>query len=57
MVYESFDWQHGVFIGAAMRSEATAAAEHKGTDPHMFLRCRSSVKLSGAVSLPLLFFT
>jgi len=24
------DWKHGVFVGAAMRSEATAAAEHKG---------------------------
>lgn len=30
LVYESFDWQHGVFIGAAMKSESTAAAEHKG---------------------------
>ncbi|XP_076325359.1 phosphoenolpyruvate carboxykinase [GTP], mitochondrial-like [Tachypleus tridentatus] len=29
LVYESLDWQHGVFVGAAMRSEATAAAEHK----------------------------
>ncbi|XP_075250150.1 phosphoenolpyruvate carboxykinase [GTP], mitochondrial-like [Convolutriloba macropyga] len=28
LLYESFDWRHGVFIGAAMRSEATAAAEH-----------------------------
>ena len=30
LVYESFDWQHGVFIGASMKSESTAAAEHKG---------------------------
>jgi phosphoenolpyruvate carboxykinase (GTP) len=25
LVYESFDWQHGVFLGAAMASERTAA--------------------------------
>ncbi|CAI9597154.1 unnamed protein product [Staurois parvus] len=30
LVYEAMSWQHGVFIGSAMRSEATAAAEHKG---------------------------
>ncbi|KAK7500213.1 hypothetical protein BaRGS_00008436 [Batillaria attramentaria] len=29
LVYEAFSWQHGVFIGASMRSQATAAAEHK----------------------------
>lgn len=29
-MYESFNWRHGVFVGAAMRSESTAAAEHKG---------------------------
>ncbi|XP_054738138.1 phosphoenolpyruvate carboxykinase [GTP]-like [Anastrepha obliqua] len=30
LIYESRSWAHGVFIGAAMRSESTAAAEHKG---------------------------
>lgn len=30
LVYEANSWSHGVFIGSAMRSEATAAAEHKG---------------------------
>lgn len=30
LVYEALNWRHGVFIGGAMRSEATAAAEHKG---------------------------
>lgn len=30
LVYQSFDWNHGTFIGAAMRSNATKAAEQKG---------------------------
>ncbi|KAF6212979.1 hypothetical protein GE061_010692 [Apolygus lucorum] len=32
LVYESFDWEHGVLVGAGMRSEATAAAEHRGKE-------------------------
>lgn len=30
LIYESFDWKHGVLVGAGLRSEATAAAEHQG---------------------------
>lgn len=30
LVYQTYSWEHGVMVGAAMRSEATAAAEHKG---------------------------
>lgn len=30
LVYEAMDWAHGVFVGAAMRSESTAAAEYTG---------------------------
>jgi phosphoenolpyruvate carboxykinase (GTP) len=31
LVYESFDWAHGVFVAASVKSEATFAAEHHGT--------------------------
>jgi phosphoenolpyruvate carboxykinase (GTP) len=30
LVYETYSWQHGVMVGASMRSESTAAAEHQG---------------------------
>lgn len=29
LIYEATNWKHGVFIGSSMRSETTAAAEHK----------------------------
>jgi len=30
LIYQATNWEHGVFIGACVKSEATAAAEHKG---------------------------
>jgi phosphoenolpyruvate carboxykinase (GTP) len=28
LVFETFNWLHGIFVGACLKSEATAAAEH-----------------------------
>ena len=33
LVLESFSWQHGVMVGACVKSESTAAAEHTGKLP------------------------
>jgi phosphoenolpyruvate carboxykinase (GTP) len=30
LVFQSFNWQHGTFIGAAMRSQATSASDQVG---------------------------
>lgn len=30
LVFETFGWHHGIFTGACLKSETTAAAEHKG---------------------------
>jgi len=30
LVYQSFNWQHGVFVGATVSSEVTSAAEYQG---------------------------
>lgn len=33
LVFESYSWQHGVMVGACVKSESTAAAEHTGMLP------------------------
>ena len=30
LIFEAFSWEHGVMVGACVKSEATAAAEFKG---------------------------
>lgn len=39
LVFEARSWEHGVMMGAALKSEATAAAEHTGK---IFIPLKSS---------------
>jgi len=32
LVFETFNWTHGVFVGASVSSEVTSAAEYQGHD-------------------------
>lgn len=38
---ESLSWEHGVLLGAALKSEATSAAEFKGK---LCLHCNNRLK-------------
>jgi len=38
-VLESLSWEHGVMVGAAVKSESTAAAEFKGRHFISFCKC------------------
>lgn len=49
LVVESRDWQHGVFMGATMRSEATAAAEHAVSISYNIL-CAEITSINGFTS-------
>ena len=37
VLHQAVSWQHGVFLGASVKSEATAAAEHKGKVTSYFI--------------------
>jgi len=39
LVFETLSWQHGVMIGASVKSETTAAAEFKGWPFFLFMYC------------------
>ena len=39
LISQAFSWEHGVFLGAALRSEATAAAEFTVSLELVFFSC------------------
>ena len=45
LVLEANSWEHGVMLGAALKSEATAAAEFKGTAMTIQLKFRTTNSL------------
>ena len=57
LVYEANSWEHGVFIGAGMRSEATAAAEHAGKVVFVSNRSSFHYRVLGHHERPLRYAT
>ena len=51
LVYQAVSWQHGVFLGASVKSEATAAAEHKGKVTSYFLSTRTLINILHLLSV------
>jgi len=37
-VFESLSWEHGVMVGAAVKSETTSAAEFKGRQYYLIVQ-------------------
>ena len=38
LVFESLSWEHGVMVGAAVKSETTSAAEFKGRQYYLIVQ-------------------
>ena len=48
VLHQAVSWQHGVFLGASVKSEATAAAEHKGKVTSYFILLSHADKYSAS---------